>query len=190
MSLSSGRATGRVAFLAVIATGLAAMAALRMGSPASTPDLIELHDGQRAKLSSFFDGSGAEVRIESFRGKVVILNLWAPWCVPCLQEMPSLDRLAQRLPEKDFAVVTVTKDALGDTPSKRTFDKMGLSRLKLYLDPEGALAPEIGARGFPTTLILGADGAPLASREGGATWDSDAMIARLAELAHRSPRPQ
>ena len=76
--------------------------------------------------------------------------------------MPSLDRLAARLPEKDFAIVAVTQDPVGPSASKAMFDRMALKRLKLYLDPDGKLGPEVGARGFPTTLILGANGAPLA----------------------------
>ncbi len=102
--------------------------------------------------------------------------------------MPSLDRLAARLPDKDFAIVAVTKDPVGPSPSKAVFDRMGLKRLKLYLDPDGKLGPEVGARGFPTTLILGANGAPLAYREGETDWDSDAMIAKLDKLAERSRR--
>ena len=85
-------------------------------------------------------------------------------------------------------MIAVTKDPIGPSPSKETFEKMGLKRLNLYLDPEGRLAPEIGSRGYPTTFILGADGAPLAYREGAADWDSDAMIAKLDQLAERSPR--
>jgi hypothetical protein len=104
--------------------------------------------------------------------------------------MPSLDRLAARLPEKDFAVVAVTKDPVGDSPSKRAFAAMKLARLKLYLEPDGALEREIGARGYPTTLILGANGAPLALREGAANWDSKEMIAKLDKLAERSRRPE
>ena len=100
--------------------------------------------------------------------------------------MPSRDRLAGRLPEKDFAIVAVTKDPVGPSPSKQTFDRMGLKRLKLYLDPDGKLAAELNARGFPMTLILGRDGAPLAYREGAAEWDSDAMVAKLEALATRS----
>ena len=100
--------------------------------------------------------------------------------------MPSLDRLAARLPEKDFAIVAVTKDPVGDSPSRQTFDRMGLKRLKLYLDPEGKLAAALAARGFPTTLIIGRDGAPLAYREGAADWDSDAMVAKLEAFAARS----
>jgi thiol-disulfide isomerase/thioredoxin len=181
-------AAGWAAPLAILAAGLLAMASLQARRPATDAALIELHDAEPAKLSAFLDAAGNRVAIESFRGKIVILNLWAPWCVPCLQEMPSLDRLAARLPEKDFAVVAVTKDAVGDSPSKSTFDRMGLKRLSLYLDPKGALPGEFGSRGFPTTLILGPDGAPLAYREGAADWDSDAMIANLDRLAGR-PRP-
>ncbi len=178
------------ALAALFVVGLAILAVLEARRTAAPPNLVELLNREPAKLSAFVDGSGQPVSIEAFRGRTVILNLWAPWCVPCLMEMPSLDRLAARLPGADFAVVAVTKDPVGDSPSRRTFDKMGLKRLKLYLDPEGRLEPEVGARGFPTTLILGRDGAPLAYREGAADWDSDAMVAKLEALAKRPGRPE
>ena len=174
--------------LVLFAFGLLAMAALQARRPTPTTDMIELLNRDPANLSPVFDASGREVPIESFRGKTVILNLWAPWCGPCLSEMPSLDRLARRLSDKDFAVVAVTKDPVGPSPSQETFERMGLKRLKVYLDPEGRLAPEIGSRGYPTTLILGADGALLAVWEGAADWDSDAMVARLDRLAGRARR--
>jgi thiol-disulfide isomerase/thioredoxin len=186
LSAASAKAPGWAGLLILVVAGLLAMAALQAIHTNANSTLVELHGAEPAKLSPFFDAAGNPVAIEAFRGKVVILNLWAPWCAPCLQEMPSLDRLAARLPEKDFAVVAVTKDPVGDSPSKATFDRMGLKRLSLYLDPKGALEPEVGGRGFPTTLILGADGAPLAYREGAADWDSDAMVANLDRLAGRA----
>ena len=186
MAAAQAKVSNWAALFTLLAIGLAAMAALEARRPAPTADMVELMNREPAKLTSFLDASGKEVSIESFRGKVVILNLWAPWCIPCLKEMSSLDRLAGKLP--DFAVVAVTKDPVGDSPSSETFGRMGLKRIKLYLDPEGRLGPEIGARGFPTTLVLGADGAPLAYREGAADWDSDAMIAKLDRLAGRSRR--
>ena len=103
--------------------------------------MVELLNRDPARLSPVLDASGREVSIESFRGKTVILNLWAPWCVPCLEEMPSLDRLAARLPDKDFAVVAVTKDPVGDRRPRPCSTGWGSKRLKLYLDPEGRLAP-------------------------------------------------
>ena len=178
------------ALAALLVAGLALLAVLQARPPAPTADLVELFGQPAARLSPFVDASGAPVSIESFRGRTVVLNLWAPWCVPCLQEMPSLDRLAARLPDAAFAVVAVTRDPAGDSPSQRTFARMGLKRLKLYLDPQGKLEPEMGARGFPTTLILGRDGVPLAYREGAADWDSDAMVARLEALAGRAGRAE
>jgi thiol-disulfide isomerase/thioredoxin len=188
VAAASGRATSGAVLLGLAAVGLVALAALQMPRPAPGDGMVDLQNTASARLSPVFDEAGKAAPIESFRGKTVILNLWAPWCIPCLKEMPALDRLAARLPEKDFAVIAVTKDSVGASPAKAVFDKMALKRLKLYLDPEGRLAPEVGARGFPTTLILGADGAPLAYREGAADWDSDAMVARLDELAERGRR--
>ena len=185
MGAASGKATSRAVLLGLVAAGLVAMLALQMRRAGPGADMVELLNREPARLSPVFDEAGRAVPIESFRGKTVILNLWAPWCAPCLREMPSLDRLAARLPAKDFAVVAVTKDPIGPSPSKDLFDRMALKRLTLYLDPDGRLAPELGARGYPTTLVVGANGAPLAFREGAADWDSDAMVARLDELAER-----
>ncbi len=192
MSATSEAPTRRgswAALVALLVVGLAAMALLQARRTATAPGLVELHGQRPAELGSVLNERSAPEPIDAFRGKTLILNLWAPWCVPCLQEMPSLDRLIARLPDSDFAVVAVTKDPVGDSPSKRTFERMGLKRLKLYVDPEGKLASAIEARGFPTTLILDRDGAPIAYREGAADWDSDAMVAKLEALAQRPTRP-
>jgi thiol-disulfide isomerase/thioredoxin len=185
---ATGRSTGLLALAGLVGVGLLASLALRMGRPAPNVDMVEILNREPVRLSPFLDASGKAVTIESFRGRTVILNLWAPWCAPCLQEMPALDRLAGRLPEADFAVVAVTKDPVGPSQSKIVFDRMGLARLKLHLDPEGRLGRELEARGYPMTLIVGADGAALAYREGAADWDSDAMVAKLEKLAVRGRR--
>jgi thiol-disulfide isomerase/thioredoxin len=185
MAAVSARATNAAVLVGLVAAGVFAMLALQMRGGAPSVDMVELLDRAPARLGPVFDEAGRAVPIESFRGKTVILNLWAPWCAPCLSEMPSLDRLAARLPESDFAIVAVAKDPIGPSPSKTLFERMRLKRLKLYLDPDGKIGPEVGARGYPTTLILGADGAPLAYREGAADWDSDAMVAELGRLAKR-----
>ena len=185
MAAASARATNWAVLVGLVAIGLVATLGLQMRRAGPGVEMVELLNREPARLSPVFDEAGKVVPLEIVRGRTVILNLWAPWCVPCLKEMPSLDRLAARLPENDFAVVAVTKDPVGPSPSKTLFDRMGLKRLRLYLDPDGRLGPEIGARGYPTTLIVGPDGAPLALREGAADWDSDAMIARLGQLAGR-----
>ena len=184
------RRGGWAAFAALLVIVLAAMALLQARRTATESGLVELHGQHPAELGAVLDERGASEPIDAFRGKMVVLNLWAPWCAPCLQEMPSLNRLAARLPAADFAVVAVTKDPVGNSASKRTFERMGLKRLKLYLDPEGKLAAAIEARGFPTTLILDRAGAPIAYREGAADWDSDAMVAKLEALAERPARAE
>ena len=68
-------------------------------------------------------------------------------------------------------------------------DTLRLKSVATFLDPAGKLQGQIGARGFPATLILGPDGAPLAFREGAADWDSEAMREKIAQLAARAPRP-
>lgn len=188
MTAASARApVARAAALAMLAAALFSTAGYIYYR---TTDKLGWHrisfDGP-AKLSPFLDEAGAPVTLEAFRGKLVVLNLWAQWCAPCMNEMPSLDRLAQTLPADQFAIVTVTKDDLGDTPSKRAFTRLGLSHLQLYLDPPGRIAKEVGARGLPTTLILGADGTPLLFREGEIAWDSAEMIAYLRKLRGDHP---
>jgi thiol-disulfide isomerase/thioredoxin len=183
--MSASRSRWAALGLLVLA-GFGIMFALRATHVDADARMVDLLNRQPVALSAFVDADGAEVPIESFRGRIVILNLWAPWCVPCLKEMPSLDRLAAALPADKFAVVAVTQDPPGDSPSKRLFDKLGLEKLKLYLDPSKRLADEIGARGFPATLIIGPDGAALAFREGAADWDSEAMRAKLDALLKRA----
>ncbi|MGQ0684270.1 TlpA family protein disulfide reductase [Bradyrhizobium sp.] len=142
--------------------------------------------GGPAKLSAFTDETGASVSIEAFRGRVLVLNLWAAWCVPCIQEMPSLDRLAARMPEDSFAIVAVNQDKGSAGAAKLVFKRMNLQVLKLYLDPSGVLAREIGTRGLPTTVIFGPLGEPLSYREGAAEWDNEEFVRYLISL---SPRP-
>jgi thiol-disulfide isomerase/thioredoxin len=178
----SGRAWGRAVALGLIAAVLFAAMAWRLSDRDRTR-LQSISSHEPARLSSIIDVSGAPVATEAFRGKVLVLNLWAAWCVPCIKEMPSLDRLAGRLPPERFAVIAVNEDSGGGDVARRTFEALALHHLALYLDPAGRLKTEIGARGMPTTLILGADGIPLSFREGATVWDSDEMVAYLLALS-------
>jgi len=184
-AIGSARLRDWAVLIVLLLAGFAVLAAVQMRGKDAGADFVEMHGAEPATLGGFFDAAGRPVSIGDFRGRTIVLNLWAPWCVPCLQEMPSLDRLAGRLRPEDFAVVAVTKDPVGASPSQATFDRMGLKRLALYLDPQGKLAADVGVRGFPTTLVIGRDGAPLAFREGATNWDSDAMVMRLEALAAR-----
>ena len=181
-------ASAKAAVLAIAGAAMFGAAAWLALTPTSTRRLTRLPADAPARLSQFYDRSGAAVPIERFRGKIVVLNLWAAWCGPCIEEMPSLDRLAEKLPQDRYAVIAVSQDRSGAQAAGPAFERLALRRLELYLDPDGKLGAEIGARGMPTTLILGPDGAPLAYREGAAVWDSDETVAYLHGLA-KGARP-
>ena len=177
---------------ALLAVGVAVMAALQWRSELATPNRV----GRAARPGC--GGSepvprrdrGRRLRSICSGGKVVVLNLWAPWCAPCLKEMPSLDRLAARLPESDFAVVAVTKDPAGDLPSRRMFDSLGRSGCGSIWTPRANLRPKSAPSASLTTVILSQTGAPIAWTEGAADWDSPATIARAEALAGRTKRTE
>ncbi|HZK92169.1 MAG TPA: TlpA disulfide reductase family protein [Stellaceae bacterium] len=137
---------------------------------------------QPAPEISFTDGSGNTVALADFKGKFVILNLWATWCEPCLKEMPSLAALQARLGPA-LTVLAVSEDRGGAAVVQPFVDKLGLDRLlKIYLDPKSMAIRAFAARGLPTSVVIDREGKVLGKVEGGANWDSEAMRATLAGL--------
>ncbi len=171
------------ALLGLAGAGLFAAAAWLVLQPSGHRRFMGVASNRPVVLSPFLDEAGQRISIEAYRGRLVVLNLWATWCAPCIEEMPSLDRLAGRLPESAFAVLAVSQDVGGAKTAKPAFERLNPRRLKLYLDPDRRLGAEIGVRGMPTTLILGPDGAPLSYCEGAVAWDDEAMIDYLHKLA-------
>lgn len=99
--------------------------------------------------SSFVeDGDGKAVPLASYRGKIVLLNLWATWCPPCVRELPALDRLQARLGGPDFDVVTVSLDQDGAARPGAFFERLNIAHLPLYVDPHKRLG-----RFFPTDVL-------------------------------------
>jgi thiol-disulfide isomerase/thioredoxin len=123
--------------------------------------------------AAFQNASGQSVSLESFRGRVVLLNLWATWCIPCRKEMPALDRLQAALGGADFEVVALSLDRGGAAASKKFLDATGATKLALYVDPTAKLANEFKAVGLPTTLLIGRDGREIGRLLGPAEWDAE-----------------
>ncbi|HJU19236.1 MAG TPA: TlpA disulfide reductase family protein [Stellaceae bacterium] len=125
----------------------------------------------------FVNGDGKTMTFADFRGRVVLLNLWATWCVPCRKEMPALDRLQAKLGGPEFQVVPLSIDRGGLPAIKAFYRKLGLKSLGIYNDPSGNATSELGAIGIPTTLLVDRKGREIGRKVGPAEWDSPQAIA-------------
>ena len=144
----------------------------------------------------FFTESGRAVSLKHFRGKVVLLNFWATWCLPCKIEMRSLDRLQADLGGADFEVVAVSIDREGLAKVKPFFESQGLRRLPIYLDPRqrlgflGGNRPERGSfalYAFPISYIIDRAGRVVGYFPGPAEWDSPAAKRLMRYYMDRRP---
>jgi len=135
---------------------------------------------------SFKDADGKPLTLADFKGRTVLLNLWATWCVPCRKEMPSLDALQAKLGGKDFQVVAINVDTRNLDKPRAWLQEVGVSRLGYYADPSMKIFQDLKAAGkafgMPTTLLIDRNGCELGTMAGPAEWASDDAI-KLIEAA-------
>jgi thiol-disulfide isomerase/thioredoxin len=129
----------------------------------------------------FADESGEPRTLDSWRGKVVLLNVWATWCAPCRAEMPTLQRLQERLGGESFEVVALSVDRAGAGVVRKFFDEIGVD-LPVFVDQDGTALRALGLFGLPATLLIGPDGNELGRLAGPAEWDSPEMVAYLEKV--------
>jgi thiol-disulfide isomerase/thioredoxin len=142
--------------------------------------LVTPAEATGSPANSFVGPDGKPVRVANFQGKVVVLNLWATWCAPCVAEMPTLAKLQASYAGKPVEVVAVSVDSASALEKARLF--IGKHPpLKFYHDPGMKLpfALKPAAAGMPTTIIYGADGVERGRISGDADWsgpDARALI--------------
>jgi thiol-disulfide isomerase/thioredoxin len=134
----------------------------------------------------FADAQGNPLTLADLQGKVVLLNLWATWCGPCREEMPSLDKLQAQLGGAEFEVVALSIDQAGPEVVQRFYDEVGVENLALYIDTSAQAAVTLDALGIPTTLVLDRQGRELGRKAGIAAWDSPEMVKFLREVIDSS----
>ena len=150
------------------------MAMFVFKEPHTLPDLKFQADG------------GAEKTFADWRGKVVLVNLWATWCAPCRKEMPDLDQLQKALGGDDFEVVAVSLDrGSGDGP-KKFLAEIGVSSLAFYHDPSTRLGHKLQAIGMPATLLLDREGREIGRLIGPADWDGEDAIRLIRTVIERT----
>jgi thiol-disulfide isomerase/thioredoxin len=145
------------------------VAALTMASaPLRLPDL------------SFEDAQGKPKKLSDWRGRTVLLNLWATWCVPCRKEMPALESLQTRLGGPDFEVVAVNIDTRDPQKPKNFLKEANLNRLGYFTDQNAKIFQDLKgigrALGMPTSVLVDPQGCEIGTIAGPAEWGSDDAV--------------
>lgn len=141
--------------------------------------IFNLHPQPRALPNvRFTDGSGRAMTLQDFRGKFVLLNIWATWCPPCRAEMPTLDRLQARLGGPDFEVVALSIDQGQQSLDlvQAFYRQSAVKSLAVYLDSSGSASRDLEVAGLPTTLLIDRQGREIGRKIGPAEWDSPEVI--------------
>ncbi|MFZ5739387.1 MAG: thiol:disulfide interchange protein TlpA [Pseudomonadota bacterium] len=142
------------------------VAAVTMASsPLRLPDL------------AFTDGAGEPKKLSDFRGRTVLVNLWATWCVPCRKEMPALDDLQAQLGSERFEVVAINIDTRDPAKPRKFLDEEKLTRLNYFADPTAKVFQDLKsvgrALGMPTSVLVDGNGCEIGTIAGPAEWNSN-----------------
>ncbi|MGV8838848.1 MAG: TlpA family protein disulfide reductase [Bauldia sp.] len=159
---------------AVIAAVAATIFIVSVGSPRQD-------DGGAVADFAFVDDAGNVLHLSDFRGRTILLNLWATWCVPCRVEMPKLDHLQAELGGPNFQLVAVALDRGGMPIVQRFLGDTGILNLAAYVAEPGEVMSRLGVVGLPTTLLIDPNGLERFRVVGPADWDGPEMVARVRE---------
>jgi thiol-disulfide isomerase/thioredoxin len=124
----------------------------------------------------FEDGGSRTRSLADFRGKVVLLNIWASWCTPCRKELPALEHLGAALDGAEFAILPVSIDRGGIEAVRKLFGQLSIEALPIYIDTSSQAMRTARVNALPTSLIIDRDGREVARVVGPADWDAAAMI--------------
>jgi len=161
----------------IIAIWLFYLLTIASSAFAETPPFMELHETPQTLADiEFHDELEGSLSLKDWRGKIVLLNVWATWCGPCREEMPTLDRLQEKLGGDQFDVLALSIDRDGIGIVRDFYDEIGLQHLQIRIDPTTKASRAMKVFGLPTTLLIGPDGKELGRKIGPAEWDAPNAI--------------
>jgi len=138
-----------------------------------------VYEGKSAPDFTLPSLDGEQVKLSDFRGKVVLLNFWAPWCPPCRAEIPSLEQLYEKYRGRDFVLLAVAED---EERNVRNFvQKSGMS-FPVLVDSNGKVYNSYRCRGVPTTLLIDREGVIVGRYLGMRDWTGQEFISKLEEV--------
>ena len=135
-----------------------------------------IHEEKIGFSSKFLDQSNNLLDLRDYTGKLLLINLWATWCEPCKEEMPSLDRLQQKYDKREFQILAISVDRGPKQNSVNFFRDYEIKFIDLFFDNENNIPREVKAVGLPFSFFIDQDGNQIAKVIGPAAWDSNYFI--------------
>jgi cytochrome c biogenesis protein CcmG/thiol:disulfide interchange protein DsbE len=157
---------------------------LGVGAFVLRDELFPVEVGSRAPefAARTVDGSNVVRSLEDYRGKVVVLNIWATWCRPCIVEMPSFERLRRQVPDTNLRIVAVSIDDFVSGDSVQAFARALGVTFDILLDSLHAIDRRYQVTGYPETFVIARDGTIRKKWIGPADWSSPANVALIKDL--------
>jgi len=127
----------------------------------------------------FYDAEGRAVRLGDFAGEVLLVNLWATWCPPCVAELPALDSLQAKLRDKGLHVVAVSLDRKPLADVAAFLEERRVEQMKLYVDTDRQIPLKWQYAGVPASFLIGRDGVVIEQFDGPREWDKGEMLTKI-----------
>jgi thiol-disulfide isomerase/thioredoxin len=159
--------------------------AVTVHAPPATLALLKPVAARPAPAVVFTGEDGKLHNLAEFKGRLVLVNLWAPWCGPCVKELPALAALQKALPGGHFAVVTVDVGRDSQAEARDFLKSRGAGALPANLDANAALLRAFGGYGLPMSILIGKDGNEIARAEGAPDWSAPESVSYLKWLSSR-----
>jgi len=174
---------------AVILGAILAVVYVTRGGPVHAPDSLShfalTEHPQPLPSVAFSDANGKRHTLAEFKGHYVLLNLWAPWCAPCVQELPSMLKLQAAMGGK-LIVVPVDVGRNEAIEAAQFLKSHGVGALPVFLDNDIALVRAMKAYGLPLTVLIGPDGKEVGRAAGGGDWGTPESIAYIQAITARA----
>jgi thiol-disulfide isomerase/thioredoxin len=164
--------------LLMIALVSATTAEANCANPPTELGRFEAGSGAEAPSTPFLVGGG-ERTLADYRGKALVVNLWATWCAPCVKEMPALNRLSETVEADGIAVLPLSADREGAPVVEKFYAVNGIGHLPVMIDRMGKVARALAAPGLPTTVLYDREAKEVGRVIGPAEWDAPEAIAFL-----------
>jgi thiol-disulfide isomerase/thioredoxin len=153
-------------------------------SPPAILDKMQLTEGTpQAPAVTFYDAEGKAMSLNDFRGRYVLVNLWATWCGPCINELPSLVRLQAELPQDKITVLPLDLEKHDAGKVAEFLERTKIEGLPIYIDRDFSAMRGFAANELPLTILIDAEGKEIARAAGEQKWDHADSVAFLKAIS-------